>query len=324
MATHGDIGLSQPAGSTITHRLDAISLDHNSTVVLREVMVVGSPETTNALTAVLNAAPASTAWGLVTRVADPSTGPFQISSVAGAVVVRSSAANFLGTAYQSTATDLLVTAHGNQSSNSSVYLPVRLSNGTAFITAGTDYTDGSTASNIAGPTIAYDNGSNATMRVISEAMGLPVRLKTSSGGALEGSTTTPAQGVIGVHVRQVVPTLNSTTVVVTSTHSTAIYSLISSVASLRHKVYAYFISSTHTVGSTLIFCSSASGSGFDHWHVGFGSGSSGMTGANLALNPPGFIFAGVSQNALNVKIEGGSSATSTVVARISISWFDEA
>jgi hypothetical protein len=73
MATHDDIGLSQPAASTITKRLDAVSLDANSTTVLREVMVVGSPETTNALAQVLGAAPASTDWGLVTRVVGYST-----------------------------------------------------------------------------------------------------------------------------------------------------------------------------------------------------------------------------------------------------------
>lgn len=155
-------------------------------------------------------------------------------------------------------------------------------------------------------------------------LNVTARLATSSGGGLEGSTTAPAVGVTGLHVRQVFPTMQSTTLVITSTHSTAIYPVISSAAGLRHKVYAYFIGSTHTNPSTLIFCSSASASGFDHWSVNFGSGSSGITGANLALPPPGFIFAGISQNALNVRVEGGSSVTSTVVVRIALSWFDEA
>jgi hypothetical protein len=150
------------------------------------------------------------------------------------------------------------------------------------------------------------------------------RINTSSGGAVEGSTTTPAANVTGLHIRQVYPTMQSTTLVITSTHSTAIYPVISSVAGLRHKVYAYFVGSTHTLPSTMIFCSSASASGFDHWAVNFGSGSSGITGANLALSPPGFIFAGITANALNVKVEGGSSVTSTVVVRLAISWFDEA
>lgn len=246
-------------------------------------------------------APASTAYGLVVRVAEPSTGPFVVSSIVGPVTVRSSAANFLATMYQSTAADLNVTVAG--------------------------YSTTVAVSSLGGAVIVRSSAANALVSVYQSTaseLQATVRINTSSGGAVEGSTTAPAPGAIGLHTRPIFPTMNSTTLVITSTHSTAIYPVISSVAGLRHKVYAYFISSTHTVPSTLIFCSSASGSGFDHWHVGFGSGSSGMTGANLALTPPGYIFAGLSQNALNVKIEGGSSVTSTVIARVSIAWFDEA
>jgi hypothetical protein len=201
----------------------------------------------------------SSAADLNVTVAGYST-TVNVSSLGGAVIVRSSAASLLGTVYQSTASELQTTA----------------------------------------------------------------RINTSSGGAVEGSTTTPAANVTGLHIRQVYPTMQSTTLIITSTHSTAVYPVISSVAGMRHKVYAYFVGSTHTLPSTMIFCSSASDAGFDHWAVNFGSGSSGITGANLALSPPGFIFAGITANALNVKVEGGSSVTSTVVVRLAISWFDEA
>jgi len=515
MATHNDIGLSQPAASTTTHRLDAIQLDHNSTTVLREVMVVGSPETTNALSAVLAAAPASTAFGLVVRIADPI-----ISSVAGTVVVspvstasvrvaQSSAADLLATVSQSTYTDLnglmriadrdastavvavvnavapastaygqvvrmpapfadstnsairvnvvagsvagdtsvtvngntssnssvylpvrltngtaflspatdyvsgstasglagptltfdngsnatmravsstlgfpvnvvagsaastVVTVNGNASSNSSLYLPVRLSNGTAFLTPGTDYTDASTASNLAGPALTFDNGSNATMRIVGISQGLPVnvvagsaasttvnvsslagtvivspvstasvrvaqstagdlqatvtpnstawtvlsRATTSSGGAVEGSTGTPLSGVLGLHVRQVPSTVQSTTVTVTSSNSTAVYSLISSVAGQVIKVHAYFVGcSTSGNHSTLVFMSSLA---IDRWGIIL---SSGVFGANLAIPPPGFLFRTDNQNALNVRIESASTA---IQARISLSYVQE-
>jgi hypothetical protein len=258
------------AGSTLVTVRQSTYTDFNT------LSRIADRDQSTQVAAVLNATPASTVWALAVREAAPSTGPIAVSSIAGPVTVRSSAANALVTVYQSTAADLKVTVDG------------------------------------------YSTTVNVSSGVVR------AQTYTSSGGAVEGSTGTPAAGVLGVHVRQVYPTMNSTTIVVTSTHSTAIYPLISSVAGLRHKVYAYFVSSTHTVPSTLIFCSSASASGFDHWHVGFGSGSSGMTGANLAVAPPGFIFAGVSQNALNVKIEGGSSAASTVIARVSVAWFDEA
>lgn len=147
------------------------------------------------------------------------------------------------------------------------------------------------------------------------------RLQDSSGVGIAGSTGPTAIGVNGLVTREVMPALLSTTVLITSTHSTALYALISSAAGLRQKVYAYFVSSTHTVPSTLVFMSS---NAIDRWHVGFGSGSSGMSGANLAMSPPAWLFHTDVANALNVRIEGGSSVTSTVIARISISYFSEA
>jgi autonomous glycyl radical cofactor GrcA len=421
----------------------------------------------------------------------------------------------------------IVTIAGNQSSNSSVYLPVRFTNGTAFLAPGSDYADGSTASNVSGMVIVFDNGSNTTMRAVSTTLGLPVqvvagttnsvvpnssvatrwfpvqvsdgstwisdstnrairvnvvagsvagdttvsvtplssnatrwfpvqvsdgstwisdstnrairvnvvagsvagdtsvtvstgsvrvhqssaadlnvtvagysttvnvsslagkvlvdqnstvwqvqvssisgvvavntlddvniadggnsitvddggttltvdgtviveqataaslnatvRVNTSSGGGVEGSTTTPAHGVLGIYTRPVCSSLQSTTVLITSTHSTALYDLVSSAAGVAHKVYAYFVSSTHTAPSTLVFMSSNS---IDRFHVAFGSGSSGMSGANLAVSPLGgaFLFRTDAANALRCRIEGTSSLASTVVARISLSFFSE-
>lgn len=414
MAAFGEINGEEP--TTVTFKLATVTQTWNSTVRHQEIVTLGGSESTLAIAQVRATDPASTEWALTVRqvgfvanstIVTVSTGSVRVHqstaadlnvTVAGYVAPSTIVTVSTGSVrvHQSTAADLnvtvagyvapstTVTVNGNQSSNSSVYLPVRLTNGTAFLTPSQDYTDGSSGhTNISGPAIAFDNGSNATMRIVSLTNGFPVnivagsaagstlvtvrqstvgdlraavyqstaadlvttaRLQTSSGGNI-GSTaplavfladsTGQALGASTHYntsncqqyaplVRPIIPICNSTTIVITSTHSTAIYPLISSVASLRHKVFAYFIGSTHTNPSTLIFCSSLSNSGFDHWHVNFGSGSSGITGANLALPPPGFIFAGISQNALNVKIEGGSSVTSTVVARISIAWFDEA
>lgn len=117
MATIDGIGLAEP--STITKSLAAVAIERNSSMTYQEVMVIGSPNSTtsSALAEVTNAAAASTAWGLVTRHAGPiavtnSTATdfvANVSSVAGAVIVRSSAANALMTAYQSTAADLQAT-----------------------------------------------------------------------------------------------------------------------------------------------------------------------------------------------------------------------
>ena len=285
MATHGDIGLSQPAASTITLKLDAISLDFNSTVALREVMVLGSPETTNAYAAVLAAAPASTAFGMVVRalpvsvfqstaadlnvtVAGYST-TVNVSSLAGAVNCRSSAANFLASIYQSTAADLQVTASQN-----------------------------------------------------STAWSVLARVTTSSGGGVEGSSISPAHNALGLHVREVLSSQQSTTLVVTSSNSTVLRSLISSVAGLQHKVHAYYLGvSTGVELSTIVFVSSGTGGDAgvakNRWAVAM---SSLVFGANLAVSQPCFLFRTDASEALNCRIE---SASTGVTARISLSWVTE-
>ncbi len=265
--TYRAVGISQPW--PVQHRTSSgASMDDSTNNALRVNVVAGAAAGSTEVTI-----RQSTAADLNATVIQGSTvWPVQVSSVAGAVVVRSSAANALFTAYQSTAADF-----------------------------------------------------NATVTLASSANSVLARVTTSSGGGVEGSTVTASGNVLGLNVRPVFPTMLSTTVVITSTNSTAIYPLVSSAAApLRHKVFAYFVGSTHTSPSTLIFCSSASASGFDHFAVNFGSGSSGVTGANLAVAPPGFIFAGIANNALNVKVEGGSSAASTVIVRVSISYFTEA
>jgi hypothetical protein len=355
MATHGDIGLSQPAASTITLKLRSVTLDLNSTVVHQEVMTLGGAESSLEIARVQATAPASTVMALAVRIAGgPSSAAdatFRVNQGLGNssaadiwnVNMRSSAANALVSVYQSTASDLLATVtpasgstwrtqpgstawassagfHFDSSgalqvtgatastvvtvarmvgnSSASDYMPVRIvdSSGTGFLSPGVEYTDGSTTSTLAAPGVAFSNSSNDTMRLVGIANPLPVQLT------------------------RVTPTLLSTTTLITSTASTALYTLVSS-AAVRQKVYGYMVTSTHTVPSTMIFWSSNS---IDRWHVGFGSGSSGMTGANMVLSPPAWIFATDVSNALRVSIEGGSSGNSTVIARVSIAYFSEA
>jgi hypothetical protein len=244
MATFDQIGLSQPAASTTTHKLDAVSLDRNSTTVLREVMTLGDPDSSNAIAAVLNTTPGSTAWALAVR-------------------------------------------------------PVG---------SGVDYTHATayTPSTVAGP--------SAIFRATSTT---PPALSTSDQAVW---ATADLRGRQIVSLGAIFPTLESTSQLITSTHSTAVYELLASAAGVMHKVFAICVGSTHTAPSTLVFMSSRA---IDRWHVPFGSGSSGMTGANLAVGAPAYIFRTDAANALNVRIEGGSSITSTVVARISFGYFTE-
>lgn len=412
---------------TVTFTVAAVELTRNSSAELQEILCVGDPDISTNVGRVTSVPPDSTMAGVGVRII---SGPSSLADFPVRVIfpstatnnpvslpntqtinVRSSAANALVSVYQSTAADLnvtvagyvapstTVTVNGNASSNSSLYLPVRLTNGTAFLTAGADYTDGSTASNIAGPTLLFDNGTNATMRVVSLTNGLPVNvvagaaagstlitvrqstvgdlraavyqstaadLNVTVAGYVAPSTTVQVSSVGGAVVvrssaadqlvtvyqstfadlratvhnstigdllasvqqnstvwqvqnKPVFPTILSTSILVTSTHSTAVYELIASGAGLRQKVCAYIVGSTHTNPSTLVFMSSLA---IDRWHVPFGSGSSGMTGANLANAIP--IFMTDAANALNCRVEGGSSVTATVVTRVSVSYVAEA
>lgn len=293
--------------ASVTFTVAAISLTRNSSAELQEILCLGDPEVASSLglARVVNTAPASTMAGLVVRVA---SGPSSLADFAVRAVLPS------------TATDNPVTMPSTQS--------VQVKNSTiGDLLASVQQNSTVWAVQADGRVRAQNSTIGdllASVQQNSTVWQTQAAVRTSSGGGVEGSTTAPAVGVIGLHTRQVFPTMQSTTISITSTHSTAIYSIVSSVAALRHKVYAYFVGSTHTNPSTLIFCSSLSNSGLDHWHVNFGSGSSGITGANMALTPPGFIFGGVTANALNIKIEGGSSVTATCVARVSLGWFDEA
>ena len=136
--------------STVTFRVRAVQFDMAGVTEDMEVLALGDPDSSAALAAVTNAAPASTRFGLNVRVvggpssvADfavravlPSTygdhglrvlqstagdlnvtvagysTTVNVSSLAGPVIVRSSAADQLVSVYQSTAADLNVTVAG--------------------------------------------------------------------------------------------------------------------------------------------------------------------------------------------------------------------
>lgn len=241
---------------------------------------------------VTNTTPASTAYGLVVREAvAQSTGPFVISSVAGPVTVRSSAANLLASVYQSTAADLNVTVAG--------------------------YSTTVNVSSLAGPVICRSSAADmlVTASQNSTAWSVLSRVTTSSGGGIEGSTNNPAQSVIGLHVRQVpssMVTVAASTVGATATNTV----LVSSVAGVRHKVYAFSVTSTVIAAST---CSFRSSLGAVIWPMVLGSGSSGITGANLAVAPPAFLFATAAANALTFH-----TPSSGAEFHVAVSYFTEA
>jgi len=264
MATEGTIGLTEP--STITKSVRTVVQAVNGSNTHQELLTIAGAESTLEIVRVINGTP-STEMGLVTRSLIFDSG------------------------------DVFSVEPG--SSSPLAAFPVRIvdSSGTGFAALGLDYPDGSTSSTLAAPGLAYNNGTNATMRFVGLAQPLPVQLRAG------------------------VTAYDSTTIFVTSTNSTAVYALISSAAAAVYKVYSIAVFSTHTRPSSIVFMSSR---GNDVWAGQFGSGSSGVTGFTLSVSPPAYLFKTAASEALNVRIEEQSTASnSTTQARISYSYFTE-
>lgn len=84
MATLDHISGAEP--STITFKVRTVRFNQNSSNMHAEVLVIGDPDSTNALAAVLAGTPASTAWGLVVR----SPSDASLATIAGAIKAEDS------------------------------------------------------------------------------------------------------------------------------------------------------------------------------------------------------------------------------------------
>lgn len=264
----------------MTFTVGVVSLTRNSSAELQEILCLGDPDVASSLgiARVTASAPASTNAALNVRVVG---GPSSVADYAVRAVLPSTYGDHGLRVLQSTAADLNVTVAG--------------------------YSTTVNVSSLGGAVVVRSSAADAIVTV-----------KNSTIGELLASVQQNST-VWQVQNKPVFPTVLSTSIVVTSTHSTAVYELVSSAAAVAVKVLGYFVGSTHTNPSTLVFMSSLA---IDRWHVNFGSGSSGITGANLANPIP--IFQTVSANALNCRVEGGSSVTATVVTRVSVGYVAEA
>lgn len=297
--TFSNIALEEP--STVTARVASVTIARGSTNEQQEILVIGDPQSSIGLAQVLGSAPPSTTPGLVVRIAEPSTGPFQVSSLAGKVDIFPSAP-----------------AAGT-------YVPIRLTDGATFLDPSTIVT----ISTIQGAVIIRSSAANALFTAYQSTQAdlratvyqstasdllATVRLQTSSGGGVEGSTTSPSSGVLGVHVRHVAPPPRSVYSTVVSTASTAFYTLVSSVASMKCVVRGYSVTSTAVSAVPIFFYS---GTNTVLWHTEVGSGSSGVTGANFGLNDG--VFETAAGAPLNVQF--GSTG---VEIKLSIAYHPEA
>jgi hypothetical protein len=223
--------------------------------------------------------------------------PFAITDSSNAVVKSGDSANnairvnvVAGAAAGSTNVTVSRTV-GN--SSAADYMPVRIvdSSGTGFLAPGLEYVDGSTTSTLAAPGLAYRNSSNDTMRLVGLGTPLPVQLVKST------------------------PTRASVSSTFVSTASSAFYELIPNATSTVRCVYAYSITSTAASPFAVEFLS---GTNTVIWGVDVGSGSSGVSGANLAVTPPGSLFQTAAGASMNLRF-----GATGVQVRVSAAYFNE-
>lgn len=214
----------------------------------------------------------------------------------------------------------VVTVRPEASSNSSVYMPVRITNGTAFLGAASDYTDGSTYTDLTGPGLVFNNSSNNTMRLAGLTTPFPVQVTDSSNAAVKVgdsvnngirvnlvartmvSTSAPSSNSSGSIVRQVVD--NQVTTASTNAFASTSLSVMSSAANLRAYVTGYTITTTNAGPIQVGFYSS----GTLLWPIVLATPSSAITGANLAVGQPGYLFRTGAGEALTLQMNGSTIA----------------
>ena len=311
MPTFTNLDIEESA--TVTARVASVQIARGSTNEEQEILCLGDPDTSNAIAAVTASAPASTRWGLNVRIAGgpssvadlavravlPSTygdhglrvlqssaadlnvtvagysTTVNVSSVAGAVIVRSSAADAIVTVKNSTIGELLASVQQN-STTWAVQIP----------TSQSVQAKNSTIGDLL-----------ASVQQNSTVWFTQTMLRTSSGGNLEGSSVGVAQGVLGLHVRQApssIQTVGVSTAGATSTNTELVSSQANPIS-----VWSYSITSTVIAASTISFRSSL---GAVIWPLVLGTGSSGITGANLSANPPDPLFRTVANTALTFHV----------------------
>lgn len=80
--TYGNVGGAEP--STLTFRVGTVSITRGSTTEQQEILVLGDPQTSNAIARVTAAAPVSTEFGLLVRIASgPSSASDLLTQISG-------------------------------------------------------------------------------------------------------------------------------------------------------------------------------------------------------------------------------------------------
>lgn len=229
--------------------------------------------------------PSDTNWASSAGFHFDSSGALQTVatvSVANGLIVRSSAADFKASVYQSTLGDLRATIYQSTAGD---------------LLGKFGPTDTNWASSA-----GFHFDSSGALRAVAI-------LTDQAGNAVETSTQSMSSGARGLFVRPVMP--GSTTYAASTAGQSTKTELFSSNAATRPYVYAYSITSTAQAPITFAFTNS-SGSGSTSWLVTLQAISSAISGANLAVTPPGYLFRGSTGQNLSLNVSSSNVVGYTV------------
>jgi hypothetical protein len=288
MATFVNVPGMNP--STVDFRLATIQIARGSTNELQEIVCLGDPNSSLGVAQILAAAPTSTAHGLVVRIAGGASTATDLA--VRALLSSTGADNPVSIAVVSTTFASSAGFHFD----SSGAMQVTMANGSAV-----DTDDNSVAGGQANVAVTISetygfNGSTTWLRV-------------------EASTAAMAPGAAGLGVRQVLPTLNSTASADAFAASTS-WVVATSNASVKTKVFAYSITTTCVTATNLKFYNGAT----MMWPVVLQAISSAVSGVNLAVSPPAFLFQNSTGAPMTLQTSGSSAGPAFHVA---VSYFQE-
>src|SRR3990167_5631888 len=280
---------------------------------LHGLMRIGDRDASTQVATVTNTDPASTAYALAVRQVgvNPGSTTVNVSSLAGAVIVRSSAAALLASVYQSTAADLNVTVAGYVAPSTTI--TVRQSTAADLNVTVAGYSTTVNISSLAGPVIVRSSAAEALVTVYQSTAGnllATVNSRDGAGNALDSSTSAPSTGARGLLVRPIIGGIQ--TYAASTTGNSPATTIVSSQAASRAHVFAYSITTT-LAGPVL--CGVSSGATLK-WPIVLAAICSAISGVNLAVSPPGSLFGGDTGGPLTFNCE-----TSNAGMRVGIAYW---
>lgn len=279
--TYGNVAGAEP--STVTFRAATTQIQRGSTTENQEIIVVGDPMSSLGQARVLAIAPTSTEFGLAVRIV---SGP-------------------------SSAADLPVQISGNstvvQGTNPWVVSP----NSTAFVKNMGLSVDSSNALLVKqDATVRVNIGSTAADNAVVISGNSTVFQGTSPWVVADvmQSSAAPSSASSGLICRIVVDNILTTA----SSNAFASTSLViqSSAASLRSYVVAYTLTSTVQAPTQMSFMSGST----LIWPIVLAALSSAVSGVNLAVSAPGYLFRTKAAGPLSVNVDSSVAGVKAAVS----------